>query len=57
MCKWQGRILEKETQEPENIGTKAFPSSIVGVIFYCREFFFLCIYGCKLLIYNNEVKD
>jgi hypothetical protein len=57
MCKWQRRSLEKETQEPENIGTEAFPSSVVAAIFFIAgKFFFLCVCGCKLLIYDSEAK-
>jgi hypothetical protein len=40
MCKWQRRSPEKETQEQENIGTEAFPSSVVAMIFLVQGIFF-----------------
>jgi len=57
MSKWQRRSPEKETQEPENIGTEAFPSSVVARFFTAGKFLFLFVCGCKLLIYDSEAKQ
>jgi hypothetical protein len=38
------------------MGYEAFPSFVVAMIFYCRNPFFLCVRGWKLLIYDSEEK-
>ncbi len=59
MCKWQRRSPEKETQEQENIGTEAFPSSVVAMIFLVQGIFFpyaFAVVSCWLTIVKRKIE-